>query len=248
MKHLLAFFFGVLLFFGPANAELTINQLNGFDVTGAPAVPATLSAQTCNVLTTDLTTYTYTAAAIGTAGATRKIIVGMMGIDSAADFTTLTLTVGGSSATKVVEQSNGAGQPAGTAALWIVDFPTGTTANIVVTWSEAVTSSTACVWAAYDVSSSTAVDTNLDSETTNPLTLDLDIPTDGFAVGVCEENFTDAFAWTGMTELADAIAENAGASQRMRISAAQSTTPGLATAVTCDSGSSGVNGVTASFR
>ncbi len=79
----------------------------------------------------NLTTYTFTSRAIGTADAERRVIVAVGG--SAVTTQCDSVTVGGISATKVVERNGGDSR---TASIWIAKVPTGTTANIVVTFGD----------------------------------------------------------------------------------------------------------------
>lgn len=221
--------------------------LNSFAV--APSVPATVSFVGCTRSTSDLTTYTFTTHATGTAG-TRKTIVGVSAIDSATDYSTSSMTVGGASATEVVDSADTGSLVQ--SSIYIIDNPSGTTANIVVTMSEAVTALGICVWAAYDLGSETATGTAAQFQTASEaITLDLNVNAGGVGVGMSAVNFatSQATTWTGMTENADAELDQGPASVDAGYSGASTATAGTPLAVTTDwNGTGDAIGVSASFR
>lgn len=233
------------LLFGisPALADLTLSQLNGFNATsGASAASVTFVG--CTVSASDLTTYTFTNHATGTAGA-RKTIVGVGGSDGTSNFSVNTVTVGGASATEVVDSADASAIVQ--SAIYIIDNPSGTTASIVVTFSEAVTGAVVCVWAAYDVTSETATATANQFQTSSAaITLSLNINSGGFGVAMSSKEFDGATTvWTGMTERSNASVESGVSSY----AAADTTTAGTPLTVTVDwSGSSDSIGASASFR
>lgn len=81
---------------------------------------------------TDLTTYTFAAQSIGTASATRRVVVGV-GWASAAATTVSSLTIGGITAT--ADGDSGAATGNRRAMIFSAIVPTGTTADVVVTLS-----------------------------------------------------------------------------------------------------------------
>ncbi len=205
---------------------------------------ATITFIGCTGDATDLTTYTFTNHATGVAGA-RKTIVGVGAADAATDFNVSSVSVGGVSATEVVDSAdvNSLVQ----SAIYIIDNPSGTTATIDVTWSEAVTGAAICVWAAYDVLSETATATATQFQTSSAaITLSLNVNADSIAVGMssCRDGLQTT-TWAGMTERADTSVETS----THAYSAADTQTSGAPLAVTADwSGASDSIGASASFR
>jgi len=177
----------------PALAGFVINSFS------FAKVAATISFVSCTTSDANLTTYTFTAHATGTAG-TRKTIVGVSGEDGTPDFSVASMTVGGVSASEVVDSAN-ASSPI-QSALYIIDNPSGTTADIVVTFSETVRSSAVCVFAAYDISSETAVATASQYQAVaENIVLSLNVSADGVAVGQsATEDETRTTTWAGLVE------------------------------------------------
>jgi hypothetical protein len=205
---------------------------------------ASISFVGCTPDTTNGTTFTFTDHNTGTAGA-RKTIVGVGAADGATDFSVSSMTVGGASATEVVDSANAGSLTQ--SAIYIIDNPSGTTATIAVTFSEVVTAAVVCVWAAYDIISETATATANEFQTiSDPITLSLNISTGGIAVGMSnKEGASASTTWTGLTERADTVAEVAN----LYYSGADTTMPGSPLAITTDwTGAADSIGVTASFR
>lgn len=182
----------------------------------------------------DLTTYTFSARAIGTAAASRKVVVGVVGDGSTA--TVSTLTVGGVSATLVQRLQNGVE----TTELWQAAVSTGATADIVVTWSVGQLRMAIGVWAVYDAASAAyATATSI----ANPPSTTINVPAGGVLIGVSNVQETGSWLWTNLTERYDQVitAENntnSGASDAFAteqlarsITATQSTAPTLLTLV-----------------
>ncbi|MDZ4818541.1 MAG: hypothetical protein SGJ20_06155, partial [Planctomycetota bacterium] len=209
-------------------------------------VAATISFVSCTTSAANLTTYTFTAHATGTAG-TRKTIVGVTGEDGTSDFSVDSMTVGGVSAAEVVDSANASS--AIQSALYIIDNPSGTTADIVVTFSEAVTSSAVCVFAAYDISSETAVATASQYQATSAnIVLSLDVSADGVAVGQSAfEGSSQTTTWAGLVENApESCSAEACASSAHYTEDATASSPLTAGSDWTGSGES--IGVSASFR
>lgn len=217
--------------------------INSFSV--SPPPPATISFVGCTADTTDQTTYTFISHATGTAG-TRKTIVGVGMLDSATDFSTASVTVGGSSATEIIDSADIGALVQNS--IYIINNPSGTTATIVVTASEAISSLVVCVFAAYDVASETATDTATQFQTGGAnVVLDLNVLTDGIGVGMSSSGPTAAVddVWTGFTERVDATAE----ASSHEYSAADTITTGAPLTVGSDWATSADSiGVSASFR
>lgn len=154
------------------------------------------------------TTVTFTSQAIGSAAATRLVAVGYAVERNAGSALITAVTIGGVSATQVVQANN----TVEFASIWIAAVPTGTTANIVSTHSNAPGAVGIEVWALGNASS-TATDSGTDSNS-NPATFDLDINAGGVALGVViHRSNTDAtFTWSNLTEDNDQVIETGGES------------------------------------
>ena len=211
---------------------------------------ATISLVGCTADGVSATTFTFTDHATGTAGA-RKTIVGVSSNDGATNFSTSTMTVGGVSATEIIDSANTGSLVQ--SSIYIIDNPSGTTATIVVTMSEAVEGAAICVWAAYNISSETATATASEFQTSSAaITLSLNINSGGVGVGMSavQENGAATVTWTGMTESSEAIIKDAvGTASDGSYSSAQTTTAGTPLSVTADWVSTTDSiGVSASFR
>lgn len=164
-----------------------------------PLVPPVSSSAKSIVYTdsvasaSDLTTYTFAGRAISTAAADRYVIVGVGGSNSA---DVSSLTVGGNSATEIIDVADGVSAYAG---LWIVNVTTGTTADIVVTFSGGINRCGIGVWAAYGLSSGTPLDS--DTSVAAPGSITLTTTAGGIAVSFANGNAGGGSdSWTGVTE------------------------------------------------
>ena len=142
---------------------------------------------------TDLTTYTFSGHALGTAAGNRKVVVGVTGSGSAR--TVASVTVGGISATLVKAEID----TDAASELWQADVPTGTTGDVVVVWSGSNSSCGIGVWAVY-AAKSAAHDTG--NNTADPMVDTLNIPANGVAIGIgCASGAQNpTSAWTNLTE------------------------------------------------
>lgn len=138
--------------------------------------------------------YTFSSQNLGTADAARYIIVGIGARWGAAPTSVTSVTVGGVSATEVVQLG-----PAGNvAAIYIAAVPTGTTGDVVVTLSDTMLRCVIHLYRVVNIASATASDT--DSNAAATPTMSIDVPAGGFAVGVCMGGTTGSFVWSGLTE------------------------------------------------
>jgi len=152
--------------------------------------------------TADLTTYTFSAANLGTADAARYIVVCFH--QRAAGTPTLSsASIGGVSATIVAQATlDTGGGASNTTAIVIAAVPTGTTGDIVATWSAGAVR---CAYQAYrlvGISSATASDTDTSVAAGDP-TVNLDIPAGGWTVGGAISgtgSVAGPVTWTGITE------------------------------------------------
>lgn len=179
-----------------AQAGFVINSFQ-FVVT----LPSTTFLQ-CVSSTSDLTTYTFAAQNTGTASADRYTVVGVFGTDGAITFGVSTVTVGGDSATEIIDED---GTGLVDTAIYIVANTAGTSEDVVVTFSEAITEAGVCLWQVNNISSSTAVSSTTDDDTSaGAVILDHNTNANGVSMAVCNTQGTgNATAWTGLTERAD---------------------------------------------
>lgn len=204
VTRLLAVLLAYLAVLGAQVAHPTANRLPLLHAGGptgeAPATPA-IAFVACTQDASDLTTYTFSSASVGTAAATRITVVGVLGEDSAADFTVSTVTVGGDSATKAVEEGSGLTVDA---AMFYLSNSTGTSEDIVVTFSEQVTSAVICVWSVTDANASPAHWAG--GRTTGGAAMNVDHFTKatGVSAGACvNATAASSVTWAGLTERAD---------------------------------------------
>lgn len=244
VRLLAAFVAALWLALAPAAAMLQINELNGFNVGGAAALPSITFLQCSTLAGAGSSTITHTAQNVGTESGTRATIIGIAAEDSASTYNVTGVTVGGDSATEVADT---AGPNASNAALYILSNPTGTSEDVVVTYSEAVTEGdVVCLWAVTDLSSLTKVSSATGSGT-GAINLDLSATSaDGVAVGVCAEasNTTRPATWIGLSERADTDIGNFNYS-----AADTSPTNGSSLTVSCEQvGGGATAGASAAFR
>lgn len=168
--------------------------------TGGNAVVLAFQANTVDG--SNLTTYTFASAALGTAAANRKIVVGITATGGTGNTTVSSCTVNGVSGTLVKASAIAAGGEE--CELWQAEVPSGTTGNIVVVHSGSKGSCAIGVYALYGAALA-ATDTGI--STANPLTDVLDIPAGGVAIGVARCGSSATFTWTNLTETYDAAME-----------------------------------------
>jgi hypothetical protein len=160
----------------------------------AAAVQATAPAITLTYLSENhlnnqaSATYTFTAVGIGTANASRYIVVAYS-IKGNSSQTISTFTIGGVTATLVGTAQGTTNQAEGKQGIAIALVPTGTTANIVITLSAGFTASTSNgigidVYSAVGVVNTTPTDTFEQNTATNP-SKTFSCPAGGFIVVIC---------------------------------------------------------------
>jgi hypothetical protein len=97
--------------------------------------PAAVTYQSTATDGSDLSTYTFSAQAIGAASANRYVICGFGARYTSGTPTITSVTIGGVAATQVSAQLAGTGTGKLLAGLYIALVPTGTTADIVIAFS-----------------------------------------------------------------------------------------------------------------
>lgn len=154
---------------------------------------------------TDGTTFTFASVPIGTASATRRVIVGI-GWGGASATTLAGVTIGGVTATIDVDSGAAIGNRRTVIASAIV--PTGTTANVVVTMNASTGRMGIGVWAADGINPTgqTAIVINAASGT---LTTTTAVGAKVIAVGYSSRTSGSIIAtWTGATERYNQVTEN----------------------------------------
>lgn len=154
----------------------------------------------------DASSFTFTGQNIGSAAATRIVVVTVHGRGNAS---VSGVTIGGVSATQVVALSNPASGVRDTVAMFQLAFAAGTTANIVVTWSASVGR---CAIGVFNITgdaaaSSTATATQNSGD---PTTTTINIRANGCAIAAAYDGtgVANSATWAGLTERYDATVEN----------------------------------------
>jgi len=185
-------------------------HLVGFGaIRDAAAGGKVLAYQTNAADPANLTTYTFSAQAIGTAASDRYVIVGVAGSNTASEPSTV--TVGGVSATKVVGTAGGNHS----AGLWVALVTSGSTADIVVTWPGSIDRCAIGVWSSTGLSSVTPSNTATSNATPGSCTVTT--LAGGFAIAFSHLGYgTVTWSGTGVTQdfntSIEASVKNTGAS------------------------------------
>lgn len=148
---------------------------------------------------TDTSTYTYAAQNLGTASSDRKIIVAVHGRKSGANTTINSVTVGGISATIVVQDSNNLSN-SNTAGIAIASVPSGTTGNVVVVFGATMARSEIGLWSVVGLYNSTPTVTA--TSLTNDGTCTINVLAGGFVIGAGTV-ITQFTTWSNLTERYD---------------------------------------------
>lgn len=148
-----------------------------------------------NTSITNSTTYTFTAENLGTAAATRFIVVAIVAREAAGGSASVSsATIGGVSATVLNGEANG-----NQLALICAAVPTGTTGDIVVNWSATMNDIGIAVYRCLDLGSATATDSSFSSAT--PPTYAIDCDAGGIVIGVSyNRDGAASCTWAGITE------------------------------------------------
>lgn len=150
-----------------------------------------------NSLSAASTTYTFSTALTPFPRNDRKLIIGLVAADAAADFSFSGVTVDGVAATEVVDSANASSLMQ--SAIYIKDHPGGESASIVITMSEAATYCGIHVYCAYGLSSNTPVATATAFHTTSAaITLSIKTPPMGIVFGMSGNEDIQAVVWTGL--------------------------------------------------
>lgn len=172
--------------------------------TGGGGGPVAITQTDHGESATDSNTYTFTARALGTAQADRRIIVALSMRVAGTTTTVSSVTVAGISATQVVSSPNNGGGNTTLAELWVAAVPTGTTGDVVITFSATVLRCGSNVWRMVGSASSTASATG--TSTADPGTANLTIPANGAAVGFAVADFAGSGQGVNWTNLTSSLA------------------------------------------
>ena len=173
---------------------LMLTQLVGFGAASAGVITIAYNALVSD--TTDLTTYTFSSAALGTAASDRKVVVTIHGRSTNPSTRTISsVTIGGVTATEAVSVSNTIGNRC---AIYVADVPTGTTGDIVVVFNDTMQKCAVGSYAMYGAGSSTPTATATDIASAFSQTLN--IPANGAAFAVAGNQFNTTASWAGLTE------------------------------------------------
>jgi hypothetical protein len=184
---------------------LAVTQLCGFGAVagGAPVVAFTDSA----VDPTNTTTYTFTLD-FGAAAGDRYLIATPSTRGSGTGAAISSVTIGGVTATEVINTTALLATVYNGAAIFIAAVPTGTSGDVVVTYANSQLRAGCGLYQVTGLSSSTAHDTATDSGS-DPLTDTIDVPAGGFIVAVAVgEGTPPIFTWTGVDESYDEAMES----------------------------------------
>lgn len=153
--------------------------------------------------TTDLSTYTFSSRAIGTASGSRLVIVALAYVYTAAADPT-SVTIGGVAATKLTSQvsSNGAYYTG----IYAARVSTGATADVVVSLAASAARCGIGIAAAYNVDSLIPEDTGL--STANPADLSFDATKGAVGIGIASVFAGTTWSWSGLTEGNDTNVES----------------------------------------
>ena len=182
----------------------------GFSADRTSSTAATVSFTANANSTSNLTNYTFSSQALGTAATGRIIAVVVMGARSSAGARTVSsLTVGGVSAALVVRQTSDNGDAH---EIWEAQVPSGTSGDVVVNFSAAMLSAGVGVYAVYNAKYQEHFTTSSEG---NDLSGTLVIPENSIAIGGGNSVGGTLGTFVGLTENYDETVEDrthAGAS------------------------------------
>lgn len=180
-------------------------MLHHFNRTVSPSATVAYIGATQN--TSNLATYTFSNASIGTASNDRIVVVGI-GSVLVSSGSVSSVTIGGNAA-QIWTQSTTSGNPTGETCIASLLVTSGTTATIEVTYSAGRGNCTIYVWTIKGAKSTAAksVDSSLSLTSAATATLLGQVGAVGCAVTFTNTTGGSSFTWSGMTENADQTAE-----------------------------------------
>lgn len=171
---------------------------------GSAVIPATVTQTDTDAAAGFVaSSRTFTAASIGAVADRDLVIVGVHAHNAGTSLTAVSsMTIGGVSATEIVDVDGGDGGNAEVVALYQAVVPTGTTADIVVTWNAAADSAGICVWTAKNVN--ITAHASASSTAANP-SASIAVEANGVIIGYVGTANARTFTWTNLTEDFDAV-------------------------------------------
>lgn len=164
----------------------------------------TLSATASGEDTGNLSSYTFSGVAIGTAAATRRVVV-CLALDGAGGRTVSAVTVGGVSASQVDTAAN----TNLLCDMWVATVPTGTTGDIVVTVTGGqVTRCMYAVYALYNTLSATASFNG--DDITSAYSISATIGDNSATIAMFGNRGSASATWTNASEDYDAVSAESG--------------------------------------
>lgn len=183
---------------------LILNELVGFGA-AAGSIPTSMSFLQGSMSISDSTAYTFSSQSLGSADINRWIVVCASGTRNAAR-TLSSLTIGGVSATKIVQAESSTLYFH--TSIWVAQVPTGTTGDIVITWDNTMGR---CGYSAYRLITETAPTTAYDTQTdltltSSDLSVSISRPSGGVIIASTVNNSSSATSvtWAGTSEDYDA--------------------------------------------
>ena len=172
------------------------------------SAPVSISLTDNDVQTPDQTTYTFSSKSLGTAGASRKIIVcnAANGQASPYSYGASSATVAGNSCTKILDAIPTANDDYGVT-FWYVDLATGTTGDIVITYDKQHSKCGLAVWAVYNAPSGAPAVTDVDEDNGATQNGSLTLGAGGGAIAYGYRDGNTTASWTGLTEDFDQVVE-----------------------------------------
>lgn len=146
---------------------------------------------------TNLTTYTFSSHAIGTAATSRKVVVAIS-TGGASVTAASSVTIGGVSATLVIAKTINPDN--NNTEIWQAAVPTGTTGDIVVVWNAAALHCGIGVWAVYDAASAASATASTSFASGTDLSASINIPEKGVCISSAHANNVRTFVAQGLTE------------------------------------------------
>lgn len=188
---------------------LKLTNLIGFGGGGEP--PRIEWQYSVNQTLPNLSSYTWNGCTFGEESPDRILLV-CTHAESSSDIWTTSVTIGGISATKVVEQKTQTDQ--GRVAIWAAKVPTGTSGTVVVNCSSTSGANGIDVFAMYGITNLTPVETG--GANGHPMNFSENVKANDVAVAHVEAtNGGSNIAWSGLTERNEHVTPTDGTYTRM---------------------------------
>lgn len=145
--------------------------------------------------TADTNVYTFSAQNLGAAASNRYIVVAIGARKSVAANTTISsVTIGGESATYIIERAAAASSASNHSAIYAASVPSGTTGDVVITFADTMLRCGIALYRETDISL-TAHDTDVGVGTT---AMAIDVDTNGIVIGCGFSAANTTASWSGM--------------------------------------------------